>query len=366
MTNNFTHARFKLTMQYLLIVGGVIILFSLLIIYQANDSFSDPAVPTDEEIKISVSEAKNIAETLYPNKEIIGTEYEIERGVLYFTMAFADESEVKVNLLTGTIAPPRVEDNVLASFVDDFEEKVGWIALIVFMLASFLCTFIVQRNLSPIAENIRLHKQFVSDVAHELRNPLAALHARIESVVRTNVANEKSEVLTDLLAETKHLIVMSESLLAFEKNEKKAKQIAPQSVAHCVDSVLRRLEQLQKGKQITVQTNIDSKELMIDRGDLETILYNLLHNAFKFTLPSGVITIVWANHMLSISDTGIGIAKEDIVHIFDRFYKADSSRTEEGNGLGLSLVKEISERYNAKIKVSSTLGKGSLITIQFK
>jgi two-component system phosphate regulon sensor histidine kinase PhoR len=106
--------------------------------------------------------------------------------------------------------------------------------------------------------------------------------------------------------------------------------------------------------------------LRIDQGDIETILYNLIHNALKFTPNNGVIKITWVKKQLSISDSGIGISKENIPHLFERFYKADLSRTNEGSGLGLTIVKEITDRYGAKITVSSNLGEGTTITVRFK
>ncbi len=365
MTNDFKKARRNLSVLYLCIIGSVIILFTLLVIYQANDSFSDPSVATSEDAQVTARQAKEIAERMTPDGIVESSEYEIEKGSLYFTTVFTDEREVKVNLLTGDVHTPSSNVGIVESLTDDFEERIVSIALFVFMLSSLLSLYVAQRTLRPIVESIRKQKQFVSDTAHELRNPLAALHARIESVSRTSTVSIETDVLQDLLAETKHLIVMSESLLALERNEEKSKQIAPQAVAPFIDSVLKRLYGERSEKQITLHTDIDSEPLLIDALDLETIFYNLLHNAFKFSLKDGAVTILWKDHTLTVSDTGIGIANEHIAHIFDRFYKADSSRSKEGNGLGLALVREICEKYNAKITATSTLGKGTKITIQF-
>ncbi len=366
MTNDFKKARRNLTALYLCIMGSVIVLFTLLVMYQANDSFSDPSVATSQDVRVTATQAIEIAQQRIPDGVVESTEYEIEKSSLYFTTVFTDEREVKVNLLTGDVHTPATDIGIVESLTDDFEERIVSIALCVFVLSSLLSLYVANKTLRPIAENLRKQKQFVSDTAHELRNPLAALHARIESALRSSVVSIKGEILRDLLTETKRLIVMSESLLALERNEEKSKQISPQCIAPFVDSVMKRLDEERREKQITLNTNIGSEPLLIDAFDLETILYNLLHNALKFSLKDGTITVSFKDRALTVSDTGIGIAHEHIAHIFDRFYKADSSRTREGNGLGLALVKEICEKYDAKIIASSALGKGTIITIQFK
>lgn len=366
MKNNFRQARHKLVILYLLIIGAIIGIFSLLIVYQVHDSFSDPAVQTNNEIQVTVAEARDIAKRLQPGKEIVETEYEIEQGVLYFTMGYADESEVKVNILSGETFVEENDDSLWVTLFDDFEEKVGWIALVVFALASLLSVFVANRTLRPIAENIRLHKQFISDVAHELRNPLAALHARIESVIRSGASLFKKEIFDDLLQETKRLITMSENILMLEKNEVREKQVAPQSVTTTISRVCGRLEHTRVEKQISIITTLDTELLPIDIHDLEAILYNILHNALKFTPPHGTITILWQKKKLTVQDTGIGIADADKERVFDRFYKADSARTDEGSGLGLSLVREIVDWYGGTIEVTDVLPQGMSITIQFK
>ena len=335
MTNDFKQARRKLVLLYLLIIGSVIGLFSLLVMHQANNSFSYPAIKTNTEIQITAEEAVLRAKTLFPDKVISETEYEIENGMLYFTVSFDDEAEVKVDLLTGATHIPREAEGVIALVTDDFDEMVGWIALLVFLLAALLSVYVAHTTLKPISRNIRAQKQFVSDAAHEFRNPLAALHARIESILHSGAQEFKKVVLDDLLIETKRLIVMSESLLALEKGEQRMREIKPHSLEAIVRSVVGQLEYLIQSKNIQLQSNITTESLNIDQGDIESILYNLTHNAVKFTPQNGTITITWAEKVLRVSDTGIGIAKEDVPHIFNRFYKADTARTKDGSGLGL-------------------------------
>lgn len=365
MKNDFKKARLRLIALYLCIVGGIIALFTSLVLYQANDSFSDPAVPTQADAIVTANQAMDIAKQAVPEGVIESTEYEIEKNTLYFTTVFTDAREVKVNLITGAMHIPLRKNGIVETLIDDFEERIIGIAFLVFALATILCVYVANKTLYPIVENVQKQKRFISDVTHELRNPLAALHARIESVMRSGVTMFKEEVLKDLLAETKHLIALSENLLALEKNEVLVKHSVAQSLNQVVNSVSDRLEGMRAEKDITLTSTIDASLLIIDTHDLETIVYNLLHNAIKFTPSHGTVAITWHDKQLTIQDSGIGISDEDKKHIFDRFYKADTARTEVGHGLGLALVKETAERYGAKVEISSTLGKGTVISLQF-
>lgn len=364
MKNDFTKARRNLVILYLCIIGSVIVLFSCLVVYQANDSFSDPAIVTDEEIRISAKEALEIAREAQGKKEIAETEYEIEKGKLYFTIAFKDESEVKIDLFTGELHFPQAK-SFRTELTDDFDERVGWIGLIVFFAAGILALYVANRTLKPISLSIRKQKQFIAGAAHELRNPLAALHARIESLLRSHQESVSKSELTDLLSETKHLIGISESLLTLEKSEAKKSHPEMLALGDVLTSEIERLEHTLKDKQISLNTDLGNGKVQIDKYELHTVVYNLLHNAIKFTPPLGTITVSWKEGALTIMDSGIGIPIESIPHIFERFYKVDPAQSKEGNGLGLSIVKEILERNNATIRVLSQVGMGTTFTVFF-
>lgn len=365
MNNDFTTARRSLVAIYLLIVGSVIVLFSSLIVYQTHDSFSDPVVETEGEIVVSEREARAIADTVHPGVAFEESEYEIENGVLYFTVSFADDSEVKVNLMNGEAHIPEDASGLVETLTDDFEEIVGWIALAVFLLAALASMYVANKTLAPIARNMKKQKQFISDAAHELRNPLAALHARIESALRTGTREVKKEVLEDLLLETKQLISISEALLALERGEQKKKRLEEQSLLPAITRTVTRLDPLLKEKNIAVVTDIAKETLTIDADDLDTILYNVLHNASKFSHAGSTVTVTWANKKISVIDTGIGISPEHQARIFDRFYKVDRARAGGGSGLGLALIKEIADAYGATVDIKSVVGSGSTFSITF-
>lgn len=365
MEHNFTLSRVKLIVLYLLIIASVIVIFSSLIVYQARDSFSGLSVPTDKDVIVKVVDAKTIAQNLVPDSPITNTEYEVENSILYLTVSFANDTDVKVNALSGKAFIPSKDSGLIAFVTNSFEKRVGWMAFGVFCLAGLLSVFVANFTLTPITRAIRAQKQFVSDSGHELRNPLAAMHARIESELMTQKNNSSQKVLEDLLSETKRLIALSEGLLTLEKAEHRIKNTPAIPVAPIIHATLERLGSIAEAKQITLSTDICPETLAITSIDLETILYNLVHNALKFSDTGSEIMLTWKQATLRVVDTGKGIPEKDLTYIFDRFYKTDTARTYDGNGLGLALVKTIVDKYHAAISVQSTVGKGSTFTIRF-
>lgn len=172
-------------------------------------------------------------------------------------------------------------------------------------------------------------------------------------------------MVQELLLETQRLILLSEGLLSLEKAEVQAVKVEDVAVMPVVESLMVRLAEFAKKKDLTITTEIKTDTVRIDPRDLEIILFNLLHNAIKFTPENGKVHIAWDGKSLTVSDTGIGISKENSEHIFDRFYKVDTSRGGEGSGLGLALVKAVVEKNSGKIQVNSTEGKGTTFVVTF-
>ncbi len=358
MKNELTRARTKLLSLYFGIIGMLVLLFSLLVIYAAQDSLLDTALTSRQDIVLMASEAIALAEQERPGVGIQETEYEIEGDSLYFAVTYADDTEVKFDLLSGVSHVPE-ETGFIAGIVDDFDEMVWWIAILVFILAASLAAYVVNATLRPISKNMERQRQFISDAAHELRNPLAAMHARIESVLRVGEKHVAEEALADVLAETKRLIVTSESLLSLEKGGQRTREVRLQSMGTHIEGVFARLRHQASEKDVRLVADTDSEEVSIDSDDLDMLLYNVTHNAIKFTPQGGLVTLSWKNRVLTVTDTGTGIAADDLAHIFDRFYKADASRGTEGSGLGLTLVKEIADRYKINVNVESSAGAGT-------
>jgi heavy metal sensor kinase len=216
-------------------------------------------------------------------------------------------------------------------------------------------------------------RRFTADAAHELRTPLAILRNEAEVALRAPRDSEHYRTsLEDMLEEIEHLSQLSEALLfLFRGDAGLGGQI--RGLVR-LDEVAREI-----ADHMRVVAAERSQTLVLDapspcrvRGDqeqLRRLLVNLLDNAIKYTPASGTIGIeVWCEKnqaRLVVSDTGIGIAAEDLPRIFDRFYRGDSSRSRrtEGNGLGLSICKSIAEAHRATIEVESEPEKGTRIIL---
>jgi signal transduction histidine kinase len=134
-----------------------------------------------------------------------------------------------------------------------------------------------------------------------------------------------------------------------------------------IDVVRSRLKKNLEEKHITITSKVGDASLRADQHDLETIIYNLVHNAIKFSPADTEIVISSSENQLIVNDQGYGIESKHLPHIFERFYKADDARSlnTSSNGLGLALVAEIVYSYGGTISVESEVGKGTVFTVKF-
>jgi signal transduction histidine kinase len=369
-SQTFSQAKRKLIGIYLFIIATIIIFFSILVILQVRAHDADKIISSQTNIVLNTTEAKQLAQAKKPNAQIVKTEYETKDGKLLYEVYFDDDDSIYIDVNSGTILQKADDESESLYYIltDDIQEVIIWLGIIVFLLASTGSVLVARATLQPIANSIQKQKQFVSDAAHELRNPLAALQVTLESYIRSDNKKQFNEtVAKELLEEVKRLISTSESLLSLEKAET-GKQTFTCSVADNLENVLQRLDSQITAKGICIQKEISDKTLVINPSDLQTILYNLLHNAIKFSDEGSRITVSWDGTKLLVTDTGKGIDSKHIPYIFDRFYKADSARsfgTEHSNGIGLAIVSELVHSYGGTIKVESEVDTGTTFVITF-
>ncbi len=220
--------------------------------------------------------------------------------------------------------------------------------------------------------SFKSQKHFVADASHELRSPLTVIRGNLDLLKRNLDEAERQESLRALEAETarmakivNHLLLLTE----IDSGQLKQQKIVP--LKEILKGEVERARLLAGNRKIIIRR---SEDLTV-RGDaqsLKQLLGNLIDNAIRYTPEDGTIAISlfrdgdWA--CFEVGDTGIGIAPEHLPHIFDRFYRVDMarSRSRGGAGLGLALVKEITERHGGKVKVTSEPGKGSIFTVWLK
>lgn len=222
------------------------------------------------------------------------------------------------------------------------------------------------------SENKR--RQFVSDASHELKTPLASIKLLSDSILQNDMDMDTArEFVEDIGNEAERLNRMSQKLLtlsyveAHPDSDYEITYIAP-----TIERVARMVSAIAKRNNIQIELNLEKdSSILILEDDLYQIVFNLAENGIKYNTPGGKLTISLDQNedsaVLKIADTGVGIPQESIEHIFERFYRVDKARSRQtgGSGLGLSIVRNIIERNGGQIRVESTLGQGTVFTVQF-
>ncbi|MEH7610165.1 sensor histidine kinase [Gottfriedia acidiceleris] len=215
-----------------------------------------------------------------------------------------------------------------------------------------------------------MRSEFVSNVSHEIQSPLTSIKGFAKVLRNKQLAEEKKEhYLSIIEEESERLSMMSERLLKLASLDSEQHPFQP--TTYKLDEQIRKiilaLEPHWESKKLQLVLNLPQTEIVADRLLLEQVWINLLQNAIKFSSITGYIKvdILELDHTIHvmISDSGLGISKEDMERIFERFYQADRSRNKKGTGLGLSIVQKIIEIHHGKIEVESVVGKGTSFTI---
>ncbi len=217
-----------------------------------------------------------------------------------------------------------------------------------------------------------MRRDFIANISHELRTPIASLKALVETLQDGAIADK--EVAQDFLhrmhLETDKLAQMASELSELSRIESgdSPLNLKPLDVAEVVRRAAERLRPQAERAQLELILDMPANlpPVIGDEDRVEQVLVNVIHNAIKFTPRQGRITIsslVEGDQVLiSISDTGIGIPAEDLPHIFERFYKVDRARSGGGTGLGLAIAKHIVQAHRGRIWAESEEGKGTTIT----
>ncbi|MGH0053896.1 MAG: ATP-binding protein [Sphaerochaetaceae bacterium] len=234
----------------------------------------------------------------------------------------------------------------------------------------------IQEGIAKLEDADKLRNQLIANISHDLRSPLTSIRGHLETLLlKENSISEKErrEFVEITLRNVSGFQKLVEELLDLAKLE--ARQIAPErlpfSLAELVQDVVLKMRSQSDNKHIAMQYVPDPHLPMYngDIGLIERVLTNIIGNAIEHTPQSGTVTISVAllenNIILSVSDTGNGIPQADIPHVFERFYRADKSRTRKshGTGLGLAIAKEVVDLHGGTIKAENSEEGGAVITI---
>ena len=215
-----------------------------------------------------------------------------------------------------------------------------------------------------------LRKDFVSNVSHEFKTPIASIQGFAQLLKTKDLTKEEFDEYTDvILSESTRLSKLSENLLRLSRLEKQV--IPPQNTEFSLDEQIRRtlvlLEREWSLKNLELDIDLENIRYTSNEETLQQVWINLLSNAIKFSHPNGLLRVSLKKDQdfirAEITDTGIGISKEAMPRIFEKFYQGDSSHSKDGNGLGLSIVKQIVESNAGSITATSEEGKGTTFTV---
>jgi len=227
--------------------------------------------------------------------------------------------------------------------------------------------------LSELEKSFFAQKRIVEDVSHELRTPLTIIRGEMEvALKRVRSSEEYKSVMTSSLEEVNRISRIVEHLLLLARFDSHAVKLSFEriSLSDLVEDILGDINVLARQKTLSVRLAVEEDVFInADRLNLRRAILNILDNAVKYTNEGGSIAVTLfkdaAGAVLVVKDTGIGIAQDDLGKIFDRFYRADSSRSKQGFGLGLSLAGTIFNAHSARISVSSKLKEGTTVTVFF-
>ena len=231
-------------------------------------------------------------------------------------------------------------------------------------------------DLTTIRKLEAVRRDFVANVSHELRTPLTIVGGFAETLQDPDIpAARKAEFAQTIYSNTQRMQRIVDELLDLSRIESGhwKPRLQPVTIADAAAEVFARVSSAAAKKDISLETRIApaGSVINVDKTALEQILLNLVENALRHTPERGTITIETAEAkngvVLSVTDTGIGIAPEHLPRIFERFYRADSGRSREagGTGLGLAIVKHLVEAHGGSVTATSAVGSGTTVRIFF-
>ncbi len=231
----------------------------------------------------------------------------------------------------------------------------------------------IQMAIQDLEKEKTIRQEFFSNASHELKTPLTSVRGYIELMESGIVTDEaqKEEFFRRIKKETQNMTNLINDILMISRLETKEAKVSFSEVRMypLLQDVLTSFETMAEEMNIKIELDCQPVCVWGNLQQMQELLNNLVGNAVKYNRPDGMITIRMKERQkklyLSVADTGVGIPKEDLERIFERFYRVDKGRNKKvgGTGLGLAIVKHIVQYYNGQIEVRSTVGVGSIFEV---
>ena len=298
---------------------------------------------------------------------------EIDRGLRRQAVVLSDLPRFQ-NIMpdpAGQLAQER--ESSLSEARTHVIENLILINAVILFGGGLLSYYLARRSLKPIEEAHEAQVRFTADASHELRTPIAAMRTETEVALmdpKLDLHRAKKQLVSNL-EELSKLTALSENLLSLSRTDRTNFEKTAIDVEEMVTTAIDRILPAAEQKSILITHTVsDGLSVFGNRASLEEVLATILDNAVKYSHDKTAIHVSakqregWVT--ISIKDQGIGIKKEDLPHIFERFYRADSARNKaknNGYGLGLSIAKSVVDLHEGAIEVKSRTNRGSTFII---
>jgi len=227
------------------------------------------------------------------------------------------------------------------------------------------------RMIERIDNTFKKEKRFTSDASHELKTPISIISATAEEALnKDNKTRDHRKAFKTIINESKNISFLISQLLFLVRSDegKESLNLEKIDLALIAESVVSQLKDKAEKKNIKISINLGQDFKLEADQTLITILFlNIIKNSIKYNKNDGFINISLSkkddNAIIYFEDNGIGISKEDLPYVLDRFYQVNKARTGKGSGVGLAIVKEIIALHEGNMKIDSILGKGTRIEI---
>ncbi|MBR6163419.1 HAMP domain-containing histidine kinase [bacterium] len=235
-----------------------------------------------------------------------------------------------------------------------------------------------EQNENEITKLEQAHLDFISTVSHELRTPLTSIRGFADTLLTANdklTDEQRTKFLQIIKDQSNRLINLVENLLTASKVKLGEEELVYKSASPLpyIDSCVKMLRQKYPNHKFSVESGKNILPILVDTDKFQQIIINLLDNAAKYSPENTTVTVKISQNtnenyvQIDVTDCGNGISEENQTKIFQRFSRIDSplTRSVQGNGLGLFITKNLTEKMNGKISVKSEVGKGSTFTLVF-
>jgi signal transduction histidine kinase len=275
----------------------------------------------------------------------------------------------------GTIAIANTDNTSTVTTVESIRQRFGRTLIIIdsaLIVLGFIFSYILSGlTLRPIRKVLQQQEEFAQEASHELRTPLSVIALEVETLRRDD-NDSNSDTLNHISDELDRMGRLIDGLLTLVHSHHKTRQTgqARFNLTEAAQAAFSQLQKVAKAKQLTYSFASEySGEVVAERNDIEQAIGIILQNAIKYSPAGGSISLTVTRHskyeaLVTVRDTGAGIAEEDLPHIFDRFYRSKNTGAHiTGLGLGLAIAKKIVTLHKGRVTIESQVGKGTTARI---